>query len=69
MLSHTHLGVNDFDRAFDFYSKIMGALGCPLKFFEPERPRAGWKPPDADRPLLVMENPRMASPPCPATGR
>ena len=57
MLSHTHVGVNIFDRAFDFYSEIMDALGCPLKFLEPERPWAGWKPPDADGPLLVMGKP------------
>jgi catechol 2,3-dioxygenase-like lactoylglutathione lyase family enzyme len=69
MLSHTHVGVNDFDRAFDFYSKIMGALGCPLKFLEPERPWAGWKPPDADRPLLVMGKPENGAPAMPGNGQ
>jgi catechol 2,3-dioxygenase-like lactoylglutathione lyase family enzyme len=69
MLSHTHVGVNDFDRALDFYSKIMGALGCPLKFLEPEKPWAGWKPPDADRPLLVMGKPENGEPAVPGNGQ
>ena len=67
MLSHTHVGVTDFDRAF--YSKIMDALGCPLKFLEPERPWAGWKPPDADRPLLVMGKPENGEPAMPGNGQ
>ena len=67
MLSHTHVGVTDFDRAF--YSKIMDALGCPLKFLEPERRWSGWKPPDADRPLLVMGKPENGEPAMPGNGQ
>ena len=43
MLSHVHIGVTDFQRAFAFYSTVMDALGFPLKFSEQEKRWAGWK--------------------------
>ncbi len=57
MLSHVHIGVKDFDRAFAFYAGLMRELGYPLRFCEPERPWAGWMPPDKDRPLLLIGRP------------
>lgn len=32
LLSHVHVGVSDFDRAFAFYSGVMRELGFVLKF-------------------------------------
>jgi catechol 2,3-dioxygenase-like lactoylglutathione lyase family enzyme len=54
MLSHVHIGVTDFQRAFAFYSAVMDALGFPLKFSEPEKLWAGWKPANAERPLFLV---------------
>ena len=31
MLSHVHIGITDFQRAFAFYRNAMDALGYPLK--------------------------------------
>lgn len=57
MLSHVHVGVTDFDRAFAFYNTIMRELGYPLKFIEREKPWAGWMPRDAERPLFLIGHP------------
>lgn len=57
MLSHVHIGVSDFDRAFAFYAAVMAELGYPLKFIEPEKPWAGWKPMNAERPLFLIGRP------------
>ncbi len=32
MLSHVHIGVTDFARAFAFYQGVMDELGFKLKF-------------------------------------
>jgi catechol 2,3-dioxygenase-like lactoylglutathione lyase family enzyme len=57
MLSHVHIGVNDFGRAFAFYSVIMEQLGFPLKFSDPGKPWACWKPVAAERPLFLIGRP------------
>ncbi|CAG9200461.1 Lactoylglutathione lyase [Paraburkholderia tropica] len=57
MLSHLYIGVNDFDRAFDFYAPIMQALGQTLKFCEREHPWAGWMTPGVARPLFIVGAP------------
>ncbi len=59
MLSHVHIGVSDFPRAFAFYSPLMATLGLALKFHEPAgtKPWAGWKHPDAARPLFLIGRP------------
>lgn len=57
MLSHVHVGITDFDRAFAFYSAVMDALGYPLRFRESEKSWAGWKPADAARPLFLIGRP------------
>lgn len=69
MLSHVHIGVTDFNRTFAFYSAIMETLGCPLKFLEPDRPWAGWKPAHADRPLVLLGTPYDGEPAKPGNGQ
>jgi catechol 2,3-dioxygenase-like lactoylglutathione lyase family enzyme len=69
MLSHVHIGVADFERALAFYTAIMSELGYPLKFIERERPWAGWKPIDTERPLLVIGRPYDGRPATPGAGQ
>lgn len=57
MISHVHIGVSDFDRAFAFYADVMAALGYPLKFCERQTPWAGWMPTAAARPLFLIGRP------------
>nr|WP_091679654.1 VOC family protein [Methylocapsa palsarum] len=57
MISHVHIGVSDFDRSFVFYSAIFKELGLTLKFIEAEKPWAGWRPCDAERPLFLIGPP------------
>jgi catechol 2,3-dioxygenase-like lactoylglutathione lyase family enzyme len=57
MLSHIFLGTDDFERALAFYSAVLPPLGWSLKFVEAERPCAGWKPADANRPLFLVGAP------------
>ena len=57
MLSHVHIGVTDFDRAFAFYKGLMDELGFALKFVELERPWAGWMQPGRERPLFLIGRP------------
>jgi len=54
MISHVHIGITDFERAFDFYQGVMQELGFALKFSEPEKAWAGWMRPGFDRPLFVI---------------
>jgi len=57
MISHVFIGVDDFERAFRFYSPIMQTLGFVLKFREPDYPWAGWMEPGAARPLFLVGRP------------
>jgi hypothetical protein len=41
MISHVHVGIDDFDRAFAFYSAVLPVLGLELKFKEPAKAWAG----------------------------
>lgn len=68
MFSHIFIGVTDFERALQFYSPLLALLGYPLKFVERERPWAGWKPADADRPLLLIGHPYDGAPASPGNG-
>ena len=54
LLSHVHVGVSDFDRAFAFYSGVMETLGFVLKFSRPERSWAGWMEQGVARPLFLI---------------
>jgi len=57
MISHVFIGVTDFDRALNFYTRIMDDLGLKLKFSEPDKPWAGWVSPAAPRPLFLIGKP------------
>ncbi len=69
MISHVHVGVTDFDRAFGFYSNLMDALGFPLMFCERERPWAGWMPAAAARPLFLIGRPENSEGATPGNGQ
>ncbi|RDU98576.1 VOC family protein [Trinickia dinghuensis] len=59
MLSHVCVGVNEFDRAFEFYSTLMNLLDHELKFCEreQEQPWAGWRAKGQPRPLFIVGRP------------
>lgn len=57
MISHTHVGTNDFAAAFGFYSAVLGALGLRLRFSEPERHWAGWEQAQGGRPYFLVGRP------------
>ncbi|MCC4596632.1 VOC family protein [Xanthomonas campestris pv. phormiicola] len=69
MLSHVHLGVNDFPAAFAFYAPLLQALGQQLKFRDDVRGWAGWTPPDAPRPLLLIGRAFDGRPATPGNGQ
>ena len=54
MLSHVFVGITDFPRTLAFYTAVMTTLGLELKFSDPEIPWAGWKQPNAYRPLFLI---------------
>lgn len=65
MISHVHVGTNDFARAYRFYSAVLGELGLQLKFSDAENQWAGWVSAQAPRPLFLIGKPfdgRAASP-------
>jgi len=61
MYSHIHTGVNDFERAFAFYSVVLKELGLMLRFREVDLAAniqwAGWQAPDVSRPLFLIGKP------------
>ena len=57
MLSHVHIGTNDFSAAFAFYAPMMKQLGLVTKFVEPEKRWAAWRKPGAARPLFIIGQP------------
>jgi len=69
MISHVHIGVTDFARAFAFYRGVMEELGFVLKFSEPETPWAGWMRPGADRPLFLIGHAYDGKPATPGNGQ
>lgn len=69
MLSHVHIGISDFDRAFAFYSALMEELGYPLRFREPQKPWAGWMTRERGRPLLLIGSPYDGAPAAPGNGQ
>lgn len=62
MISHVFVGVTDFDRAFRFYSAVMGELRLTLKFCDRNTPWAGWMAADSPRPLLLIGQPYDGNP-------
>ena len=68
MLSHVHIGITDFNRAFDFYSALLGELDLVLKFNDREHPWAAWMAADHPRPLFVIGRPFDNQPATPGNG-
>ena len=69
MLSHVHIGIADFQRAFTFYSALMDLLGYPLKFSDRENSLAAWKPAKEERPLFLIGLPFDGKPAAPGNGQ
>ena len=69
MISHVHVGVDDFERAFAFYSAVLPVLGLELKFKEPENGWAGWMTPGVARPLFLVGRPFNRDPASPGNGQ
>ena len=57
MISHVHIGVDDFAAAMRFYQPLMESLGLVLKFKDAERAWAGWQRPGEPRPLFLVGRP------------
>ena len=57
MFSHIFTSVTDFERAFAFYSAVLGELGLELRFHEPAKPWAGWHSDGGKRPYFVISKP------------
>ncbi|MCY7388721.1 MAG: VOC family protein [Burkholderiales bacterium] len=69
MLSHVFIGITDFDRAFNFYSPLMDALGLRLKFSDAAQHWAGWCATDAPRPLFLIGRPFNGNAAAPGNGQ
>jgi catechol 2,3-dioxygenase-like lactoylglutathione lyase family enzyme len=69
MISHVCVGITDFGRALGFYAPLMAALGHVLKFSDPEKSWAGWKPKDAERPLFLIGAPYNGQTAAPGNGQ
>jgi catechol 2,3-dioxygenase-like lactoylglutathione lyase family enzyme len=54
MISHVFIGTNDFNRAFEFYSKVANELGLVLKFSDAEKSWAAWHSVQSPRPLFII---------------
>ncbi|MFP5390855.1 MAG: VOC family protein [Gammaproteobacteria bacterium] len=57
MISHIHIGTQDFERAQAFYGALLPVLGLQRKFTDPERAWTGWMTPGQPRPLLLIGRP------------
>lgn len=57
MISHVFIGINDFERAFEFYSSLMNELGLVLKFSDPAKAWAAWHAAESARPLFIIGRP------------
>lgn len=69
MFSHIVASVSNFERAFAFYSAVLGELQLELRFHEPQRPWAGWHSPGGARPLFVIGKPFDGRPHQPGNGQ
>jgi catechol 2,3-dioxygenase-like lactoylglutathione lyase family enzyme len=69
MISHVHVGIGDFDRAFPFYAAVLDTLGLELKFKEPDKGWAGWMSPGVARPLFLIGRPFDRHPASPGNGQ
>lgn len=69
MISHVHVGVDDFERAFAFYSAVLPVPGLELKFEDPQNGWAGWMTPGVARPLFLVGLPFNREPASPGNGQ
>ena len=69
MISHVHVGVDDFDRAFVFYDSVLPALGLALRFRDDAKGWAGWQAPGVARPLFLVGRPFDGRPAAPGNGQ
>ncbi len=68
MLSHVHIGIDDFERTSKFYIAVMAELGWVMKFNEPENGWAGWMEEGVPRPLFLIGKPYDRKPMHPGNG-
>lgn len=68
MFSHVFIGITNFQRAMSFYAPLMEGLGIKQRFFDPERPWAGWQSSPDPRPLFVIAKPFDGNAPSPGNG-
>ena len=68
MISHVHVGIGDFARAWRFYNAILPLLGLEVRFNEPDRGWAGWQEPGRARPLFLIGKPFDGEPASPGNG-
>lgn len=57
MISHVFIGIENFDRAFLFYSDLMNELGMVLKFSDASERMAAWHAAQSPRPLFIIGQP------------
>ena len=69
MFSHIIVGVSDFERAVAFYNTVFGVLGIEQRFFERDKPRAGWQTRGGSRPLFLIGHPFDGQPHQPGNGQ
>lgn len=69
MISHVHVGVGDFQRAFELYSAVLSELGWRHRFTDLSRPWAAWQPAESERPLFVIGRPHNGQPARPGNGQ
>lgn len=69
MISHVHIGIADFERAFAFWRPLMEGLGHRIRFHDAARGWAGFQPAEAARPLLLIGRPYDGQPAHPGNGQ
>jgi lactoylglutathione lyase len=69
MFSHIFVSVSDFEKSYRFYSAVMTTLGIEQRFYEPDRPWAGWQSTDNSRPYFVITQPFNGEPHHPGNGQ
>jgi catechol 2,3-dioxygenase-like lactoylglutathione lyase family enzyme len=69
LLSHVHVGISNFDRAFKFYSGVMASLGFVLELSRPEKSWASWMEEGVPRPLFLIGHPFNGAAPNPGNGQ
>jgi len=69
MFSHIFTSVNDFEKAYAFYSALMRIFGNELRFIERGKPWAGLHSEGGKRPYFVICKPYDGNPHNPGNGQ